>query len=89
MPPKSRLFDSAEYLDTAEGVEAYLADAYRGGDQAQIDRALAVVDRARGMTELGAEFLAEARRQSLAVADSPHVAEDQAFIDAASAGQLE
>jgi len=30
------------------------------------------------------EFLAEARRQCLAVANSPHEAEDQAFIDAIS-----
>lgn len=30
------------------------------------------------------EFVAEARRQSLAVANSPHAAEDQAFADAIS-----
>lgn len=30
------------------------------------------------------EFAAEARRQSLAVARSPHAAEDQAFVDAIS-----
>ncbi len=30
------------------------------------------------------EFAAEAHRQSLAVARSPHAEEDQAFIDAAS-----
>lgn len=29
-------------------------------------------------------FAAEARRQSLAVARSPHAAEDQAFVDAVS-----
>lgn len=32
------------------------------------------------------EFAAEARRQSRAVAESPHAAEDQAFIDAVSEG---
>lgn len=32
------------------------------------------------------EFAAEARRQSRAVAESPHAAEDQAFIDAISEG---
>jgi len=31
------------------------------------------------------EFKAEARRQSLAVAQSPHAADDQAFIDSLSA----
>lgn len=30
------------------------------------------------------EFIAEARRQCLAVANSPHAEEDQAFIDAIS-----
>lgn len=30
------------------------------------------------------EFIAEAHRQSLAIANSPHEAEDQAFIDAVS-----
>ena len=30
------------------------------------------------------EFIAEAHRQSLALANSPHAAEDQAFIDAIS-----
>ncbi len=30
------------------------------------------------------EFIAEARRQSLAIANSPHEAEGQAFIDAIS-----
>ena len=31
-------------------------------------------------------FVAEARRQSLAVANSPHAREDQSFIDAVSDG---
>ena len=35
------------------------------------------------------EFIAEARRQSLAVANSPHAEEDQAFIDAVSKGLFE
>jgi Protein of unknown function (DUF3018) len=30
------------------------------------------------------EFIAEARRQSLAVANSPHAEDDQAFIDSVS-----
>jgi hypothetical protein len=32
------------------------------------------------------EFIAEAHRQSLVLAVSPHAAEDQAFVDAISAG---
>ena len=31
------------------------------------------------------EFIAEAHRQSLLIANSPHEAEDQAFVDAISA----
>ena len=32
------------------------------------------------------EFIAEARRQSIAVSNSPQAADDQAFIDSVSAG---
>jgi Protein of unknown function (DUF3018) len=35
------------------------------------------------------EFRAEAHRQSLAVASSPHAEDDQAFVDAISAGVWE
>ena len=52
---KTRLFDPAEYLDTIEGIEAYLADAFECGDTAEIARALGVVARAHGMTQLAAE----------------------------------
>lgn len=34
------------------------------------------------------EFIAEAHRQSLAIANSPHEAEDQAFVDAISEWNL-
>lgn len=41
--------------------------------------------RERGIPDLNSpEFAAEAHRQSLALANSPHEAEDQAFIDAVS-----
>ena len=35
-----------------------------------------------------ADFVTEARRQSLLVANSPHKAEDQAFVDAVDWGSL-
>ena len=55
MTLQSRPFDPAEYLETPEAVEAYLADAFVGGDPAEIGRALGVVARAHGMTQLAAE----------------------------------
>ncbi len=55
MALETRVFDPAEYLDTTDGVEAYLADAFEAGDAAEIGRALGVVARAHGMTQLAAE----------------------------------
>lgn len=55
MTLQSRPFDPAEYLETPEAVEAYLADAFECGDSAEIGRALGVVARAHGMTQLAAE----------------------------------
>lgn len=52
MPVETRPFDPAEYLDTPEGVEAYLQDAFSCGDPAEIVDALGVVARAMGMTQL-------------------------------------
>lgn len=55
MALETRPFDPAEYLDTAEAIEAYLADAFEMGDASEIGRALGVVARAHGMTQLAAE----------------------------------
>lgn len=52
MAIETRPFDPAEYLDTPEGVEAYLEDAFAGGDPAEITDALGVVARAIGMSQL-------------------------------------
>ncbi len=48
----TRAYDSARYLETEEGVAAYLADAFEEGDPKGIAHALGVVARARGMTDL-------------------------------------
>ena len=55
MTVQTRPFDPADVLDTAEGIEAYLSDAFEHGDAGEIADALGVVARARGMTELARE----------------------------------
>lgn len=49
---KTRLFDSAQFLDTPEAIAAYLGDALNSGSSAEFQDALNVVARARGMTEI-------------------------------------
>lgn len=49
---KTAPFDSAEYLQTAEDIAAYLEAAFEDGDAAVITHALGVVARAEGMTEV-------------------------------------
>ena len=49
---ETRPFDPVEYLDTPDGVQAYLEDAFAGGDPAEIIDALGVVGRAMGMSQL-------------------------------------
>lgn len=45
-------FDPAEYLDTPDGIAAYLEGAFADGDPAEIADALGVVARAKGMSAL-------------------------------------
>ena len=60
---KTKPFDPAEYLDTSEGIAAYMTDALETGDPAFVADALGVVARARGMTEVARE--AGVSRESL------------------------
>lgn len=60
---KTKPFDPAEYLDTSEGIAAYMTDALESGDPAFVSDALGVVARARGMTEVARE--AGVSRESL------------------------
>ena len=55
MPLATRPYDSAEFLDTEEAIEEYVLAASEDGDAAAIARALGVVARARGMTQLSRE----------------------------------
>lgn len=65
---KVTAFDAAEYLDTDEGVAAFLEDAIESGDQRVFQEALSIAARARGMAEvaklagLGRESLYKALR---------------------------
>lgn len=49
---KTTRFDSAEYLDSAEAVAAYLEDALESNDPGFIAHALGTVARARGMSRV-------------------------------------
>jgi probable addiction module antidote protein len=61
--PKTKPFDPAEYLDSPEGIAAYMTDALESGDPAFVSDALGVVARARGMTEVARD--AGVSRESL------------------------
>ena len=45
-------FDPADALTTPEAIETFLADAFETGDAAYIAKALGVVARAKGMTQV-------------------------------------
>ena len=48
-------YDPASALDSPEAIAVFMADALETGDTAYISKALGVVARARGMTELSKE----------------------------------
>jgi probable addiction module antidote protein len=52
MAAKTSPFDSAEYLDNPEAVEAYLEDALESNDPAIIAHAFGVIARAKGMSRI-------------------------------------
>jgi probable addiction module antidote protein len=45
-------YDSAEYLDTSEAINAYMEEALETGDPAFISKALGTIARARGMSQI-------------------------------------
>jgi probable addiction module antidote protein len=55
-PVKTRPYDSAEYLDTPEAVEEYVAAAFETEDPAFIAQALGTVARARNMSKLAQDI---------------------------------
>ena len=52
---KTRLYDSAEYLDTPEAIAEYLTEALDDGDPSFISKAIGTAARARGMSEVARE----------------------------------
>jgi probable addiction module antidote protein len=52
---KTRLYDSAEYLDTPEAIAEYLTEALEDGDPSFISKAIGTAARARGMSEVARE----------------------------------
>ena len=52
MAGKLTKYDPAEDLDTPEAIEIFLNDAFETGDPAYISKALGVVARAKGMTNV-------------------------------------
>jgi probable addiction module antidote protein len=55
MPIKTTRFDSADYLDSPEAIEAYLEDALESNDPAIVAHALGTIARARGMAGVARE----------------------------------
>ena len=60
---KTRPFDAAAYLTTAEAVSAYLEEAFASADPKFIARAIGTVARARGMAQIARK--ARLSRESL------------------------
>jgi probable addiction module antidote protein len=49
---KTHPYDSAEYLDTSEAINAYMEEALETDDPAFIAKALGTIARARGMSQI-------------------------------------
>jgi probable addiction module antidote protein len=60
---KTRPYDAAEYLETPEDMAAYLEAALEDGEPAIVVKALGVIARARGMTQIARDT--GLRRESL------------------------
>ena len=55
MPLKTSPYDSAEYLDTDEAIAEYIEAALEENDPKFIAKALGIVARAKGMSEIARE----------------------------------
>jgi probable addiction module antidote protein len=55
MAIETTAFDAADYIDTPEGVEAFLEDAFESNDPLVIQNALGDVARSKGYVALAAE----------------------------------
>ena len=66
---KTTRFDSAEHLNSAEAIDAYMEDALESNDPAFIAHALGTIARAQGMSRVAKK--ARLSRESLYKALSP------------------
>ena len=69
MALETHIYDTAEFLETEEGIAAYLAEVFASGDPAFIADGIGIVARARGMTQIAKD--AGLSRENLYRALSP------------------
>lgn len=76
MATKTSTFDSAEYLDSPEAIEAYLEDALESNDSAVVAHALGVIARAKGMSQIAqdAGLSRESLYKALSAEGNPELA---------------
>ena len=76
MATKTSPFDSAEYLDSPEAIEAYLEDALESNDSAIVAHALGVIARAKGMSQIAqdAGLSRESLYKALSAEGNPELA---------------
>jgi probable addiction module antidote protein len=76
MPSKTVPYDSAAFLDTDEGVAAYIDDILESNDPKLVAHGLGVVARARGMTKIAREtgLTRESLYKALSVDGNPEFA---------------
>ena len=55
MTDKFHEYDLAESLDSPEAIEVFMADAFETGDTAHIAKALGIVAKAKGMSQIAQE----------------------------------
>lgn len=77
-------FDAADYLETEEDVVFFLDAALEGGDVAHIAKALGIVARSKGMTEIARRtgVKRQALYHALSEAGNPTLATLTAVLDA-------
>lgn len=76
MALRTKTWDAAEYLDSAEAIAAYIEAALEDGDPAVITAALGDIARARGMSQLARDtgLAREALYRSLSENGNPEFA---------------
>lgn len=81
---KTTTFDAVEYLDTPEVIAEFLNEAFETNDSAFITKAIGIVARAKGMTEVArkADVSRESLYRSLSGESSPEFGTVVSVLDA-------